>query len=84
MFRAPIISTLFAAAALQASAEPSDGPDLSILPEEVAARVIELQAHGDRFEDTIRAILAEARKPGWTFESPGEDAGEIAAVAEKE
>lgn len=84
MFKATIISTIFAAAAFQVSADPSNGHDLSILPADVAARVIELQKHGDRFEATIRAIFAEAMKPDWTFNDPGQKTPEITVAAEQD
>jgi len=68
MFKATIISTIFASAAFQVAAEPTNKQDLSILPPDVAARVTELQQHGDRFEPVIRAIFSEAMKPAWNFE----------------
>lgn len=82
MFRATIISTIFAAAAFQVSADPANGYDLSILPADVAARVIELQKHGDRFEATIRAIFVEAMKPDWTFYDSGQETTEITVAVE--
>lgn len=83
MFRATIISTIFVAAAFQVSADPTNGYDLSIIPEDVAARVIEMQKHGDRFEATIRAIFIEAMKPDWTFEDSGQETSEITVTAEQ-
>lgn len=84
MFKATIISTIFAAGAFQVSADPSNGYDLSILPVDVAARVMELQKHGDRFEATIRAIFAEAMKPDWTFEDSGQEPADITVAAQKD
>ncbi|AZQ68358.1 hypothetical protein EF888_15205 [Silicimonas algicola] len=84
MFRATIISTIFAAAAFQVSADPAKDYDLSILPAEVAAGVIELQKHGDRFEAAIRAIFVEAAKPDWTFGDSIQETTEITVVAEQD
>ncbi|MFY0690473.1 MAG: hypothetical protein JXR14_00970 [Paracoccaceae bacterium] len=65
MIKATIISTIFAATAFQVTAEPSKKYDLSILPADVAARVIHLQQYGDRFETAIEATLAEWENPTW-------------------
>ncbi len=73
MFKATVIATLFSTAAMSAGADPAASDDLSVLPAEVAARVAELQAHGDRFAPAIRAILAEAQKPGWAFDDCGHE-----------
>ncbi|AUH66934.1 hypothetical protein [Paracoccus zhejiangensis] len=84
MFRATIISTIFAVGAFQVSADPTNDYDLSILPADVAARVIEMQKHGDRFEATIRAIFVEAMKPDWTFEDSGQESADITVADQKD
>lgn len=66
MFKSTAISAIFAAAALQASAEPGSEYDLSILPADVAARVTVLQQYGDRFRPAIQATLNEWNKPPYT------------------
>ena len=81
MFKTTIISTIFAVAAFQTSAEPRNEYDLSALPADVAQRVAELQKHGERFEPVIRAIFAEATKPAWGFDDCGHDAANAEAVA---
>ena len=81
MIKMTIISTIFATLALQASGEPLKEYDVSVLPADVAARVIELQRYGDRFEPAIREIIAEAMKPTWSFDNCGHDIALIAAVA---
>lgn len=78
MFRTAIISTVFAAAAVQVHADHIDSYDLSILPADVAERVVEMQRYGDRFEATIHAIFVEAMKPNW---SPAESEPRDAKVA---
>lgn len=77
MDKAPFVSTIFAIVAFQASADGTHSHDLSTLPPDVAARVIELQKYGDRFESAIHGILAEATKPSWTFDGCGHDPAEI-------
>lgn len=81
MIKTTIISTIFATLAFQASGEPLNDYDLSVLPEDVAARVAELQKHGDRFEPAIRAIFAAATKPTWAFDDCGHETADVAAVA---
>ena len=81
MIKTTIISTIFTTVAFQVSGEPLKEYDLSILPADVAARVIELQEHGDRFEPAIRAIFAAATKPAWAFDDCGHETARIAAVA---
>ena len=66
MFKSIAISTFFAAAAFQVSAEPSSTYDLSILPADVAAHVTYLGQFGERFEPVIQATLAEWAKPSYT------------------
>lgn len=63
MFKAALISTIFAAAAFQASADPSELHHPSGLPADVAARIVHLQQYGVRFEPAIAATLAEWSKP---------------------
>ena len=63
-----INTTIFAATVIQANADTDKKYDLSILPEDVAAHVLELQKHGDRFEAAIRAIFIEAMKPSSGFD----------------
>ena len=65
MFKSIAFSAIFAAAAFQASAEPSSKYDLSILPADVAAQVTFLQQYGERFEPAIQATLAEWTKPSY-------------------
>ena len=81
MFKKTIISTFFATLAFQVGAEPIKEYDISVLPADVAARVAELQKHGERFEPVIRAIVAEALKPTWGFNDCGHDTAHITAVA---
>lgn len=71
MFKAILISTIFAAAAVQVSAEPGNRYDLSILPPDVAARVVYMQQYGDRFDAAIQATIAEWSKPAY-FETNNE------------
>ncbi len=77
MLKATFFSTIFVAVAIHASADSSHTHDLSNLPSDVAARVIELQKYGDRFEAAINGILAEAMKPSWTFDGCGHESSEI-------
>lgn len=65
MLKSAIITATFIAAASQATADSGDMHDLSVLPPDVAARVIHLQQYGDRFEATIEAIFAEWEKPAY-------------------
>lgn len=44
-----------------------------ILPADVAARVAELRAHGDRFEAAIRAIERAAMMPAWGWDDCGHE-----------
>ncbi len=46
------------------------------LPDDVAARVEELRAHGDRFATAIRLIEQEAMKPTWGWDGC-EHSGEV-------
>ena len=80
MLKTPFVSTIFAVVAIQASADSAHTHDLSNLPSDVAARVIELQEYGDRFDATIHGILAEAIKPSWTFDGCGHEPVEIQHV----
>ncbi|RYH06444.1 hypothetical protein [Tropicimonas sp. IMCC6043] len=66
MFKATIISTFFAATAFQLAAEPDNRYDLSMLPADVAARVVQLQSYGDRYKTAIDAIFAKWSKPGYS------------------
>ena len=68
MLKTIVTASFFAATAIQANADTNKKYDLSILPADVAARVLELQKHGDRFEAAIRAILIEAAKPSSGFD----------------
>ena len=72
MFKSLIYtSTLIAAS--QAFADPVSFDVLADLPTDVAYRVIELEAHGDRFERAILAIIVEAARAEWLEGcSPGE------------
>ncbi|PWJ21682.1 hypothetical protein [Jannaschia seohaensis] len=63
-----ITATIFPATAIQANADTNKKYDLSILPADVAVRVVELQKHGDRFEAAIRAIFIAAVKPSSGFD----------------
>lgn len=63
MLRTLVVSTVIAIAGLRAGAEPQEGRELSALPPDVAARVVQLQRHGDRYEAAIEAIFAEWSKP---------------------
>ena len=54
-------------AAVQASADPAKSNEFSKLPDAVAARVVDLQAYGDRFEPAIKAILVEWAKPAFVY-----------------
>ncbi len=77
MLKSTFFSTILVAVAIHASADSAHTHDLSDLPSDVAARVIELQKHGDRFEAAIDAIMAEAMKPSWTFDDCGHEPAEI-------
>ena len=81
MIKTTIISTMFATVAFHVSGEPLKSYDVSVLPEDVAARVAELEKHGERFEPAIRAIIAEARKPTWGFDDCGHDTSHLASFA---
>lgn len=74
MFKSVFITTLFAFSAVQSSADTNDIYDLTNLPADVAAHVIELQKHGDRYDAVIREIFLEAAKPSWTFRDCEHDA----------
>jgi hypothetical protein len=43
------------------------------LPADIAQRIAELRSYGDRFEDAIRLIEAEATRPDWGWASCGHD-----------
>lgn len=73
MLKTIIIPAIFAATAMQASAESGKTYDLSVLPPDVAARVFQLQQHGDRFERVIEATLAEWSKPSHSGAENGYD-----------
>lgn len=73
MFKTVAISTFFASAAFQVSAEPSSKYDLSVLPADVAARVAHLEQYGNRFEAVIEATLAEWSKPAYVESETGYD-----------
>lgn len=72
MSKIVIVATVIAACASAATAQDAYGADMQ-LPAEVAARVAELRGYGDRFEDAIRLIEAEARRPDWGWTSCGHD-----------
>ena len=63
MFKTIALTTIIATAATLATAETEIKYDLSLLPADVAARVMQLQQYGDRFDATIVAIIAEHSKP---------------------
>lgn len=63
MFKSLFLSAIFATAAMQALSEPHKPHDLSILPPDVAARVVHLQGYGNRFDAVINAIFVEWNKP---------------------
>ena len=67
-----IVATVIATCASAATAQDTSDADMQ-LPADVAARVAELRGYGDRFEDAIRLIEAEARKPDWGWTSCGHD-----------
>lgn len=69
MFKSATISTFVTIVASQAAADTGKEYDLSTLPTDVAAQVVQLQQYGDRFEPAIRAIFAEHRKPCSSFDS---------------
>lgn len=73
MFKYIAISTFFAAAAFQVSADPASKYDLSILPPDVAARVTYLEKYGERYDAAIRATLAEWSKPSYVDSETGYD-----------
>lgn len=65
MLKSIAISTIFVAAAFQASADPTAKHDLSALPADVAAQVTFLEQFGERFEPAIQATMAEWNKPSY-------------------
>ena len=67
MFKTFIFSALIAASGSHLYAEPGKPLDLSVLPPDVAARVIQLQGYGDRYKKAIDAILAEWTRPGFSY-----------------
>lgn len=77
MSKAIIFCAIFATAGFQASAETDDFIDLSLLPPEVAERVVELEMYGDRFEPAIRAIFAEHAKPSSSFDNCPSESHEV-------
>lgn len=66
MFKTLLLSAAIAASVSHAMAEPRPSRDLSILPPDVAARVVYLQGYGERFEAAIDATFAEWAKPSAT------------------
>lgn len=81
MIKMTIFSTIFATVAFQVSGEPLNEYDASGLPADVAARVAELEEHGERFESAIRAILAAAERPAWAFDDCEHDTAYVGAIA---
>lgn len=69
------IATLIATCATMAWAQEAPRFD-GELPTDIAERIAELRSYGDRFEDTIRLIEAEANKPLWGWASCTHDRGE--------
>lgn len=65
MFKSLIVAAIFATTASFAIADPATKHDLSILPADVAARVVHLQGHGNRYDALVDAIFAEWSKPGY-------------------
>ena len=65
MFKSLIYTTTVLAAS-QAFADPVPLDALADLPTDVAYQVMELEAHGDRFENAIQAIIAEAARAEWS------------------
>ena len=65
MSKAITYDAILATVPFQSGSQAHDFYDLSLLPADVAERVVELEMYGDRFEPAIRAILAEATKPYW-------------------
>ncbi|WP_170606383.1 hypothetical protein [Ruegeria arenilitoris] len=65
MSKAITFCAILATVAFQEGAQADEFYDLSLLPPDVAERVVELEIYGDRFEPAIRAVLAEATKPFW-------------------
>jgi len=66
MFKTFILSAFIAASGSHLYAESGKPIDLSILPPDVAARVVQLQGYGDRYEKAIDAILAEWTRPDFS------------------
>lgn len=66
MFKSLLLSAILATTAFPALSGPDVSRDLSILPADVAARVVQLQGHGERFQAAIDAIFAEWARPGHT------------------
>jgi hypothetical protein len=66
------VATVIAACASVAWAQEDPHPDTQ-LPTEITQRIAELRSYGDRFEDAIRLIEAEARKPDWGWASCGHE-----------
>jgi len=75
MPRIAFVATVFATCASVSWAQEAPHSDAQ-LPADIAERVAELRSYGDRFEDAIRLIEAEAKKPDWGWASCGHDPGE--------
>lgn len=75
MQRIVFVATVIAACASVAWAQEAPHSDTP-LPADITQRIDELRSYGDRFEDAIRLIEAEARKPDWSWASCGHDRGE--------
>ena len=67
-----LVATVIATCASTSIAQDALDMDLQ-LPADVAERVAELRAYGDRFAEAIRLIEAEANKPDWGWASCGHD-----------
>ncbi len=77
MSKAITFCAILATVGFQASAEADEFYDLSLLPPEVAERVVELEMHGDRFGPAIRAIFVEHSKPSSGFDNCPSESHEV-------
>jgi len=64
------VASVSAVAAQDLTGDMANGKDDTRLSPPIAQRIAELRQYGDRFENAIRLIEAEAAKPKWGWEGP--------------
>jgi len=79
MTRIVFVATFIVACASAAWTQEDPHSDTQ-LPAELTQRIAELRSYGDRFEDAIRLIEAEAAKPDWGWDSCGHERRETILV----